>query len=396
MKQSEVIVVGGGPTGMLTALGLARAGVAVTLLEGEKEIVRSPRAMIYHSAALQGLEQLGVLEDAERMGSQGTSVQLRVFATGEQFNFDQSDTHQGERFTHALHLGQDQLAGIALEHLRRLPNASVHYATRVNAVRQDASGVTVLAESDGVPREFRAGWVVGADGARSAVRESIGLKLEGSTWPDRFVATNVLYDFAEHGYRDATLQIDGRFGAIVATIDKKRNLWRCTYRESGDLPESGMLERMREWFQQMLPRHSQGYELVHYSPYRMHQRAVERMRVGRVLLAGDAAHLTNPTGGLGLTSGLFDLYVLYEALAAVIRGEAPESVLDTWADERLAAFSQIASPAATRLKRLLFDTSGAELEPHLARFRELAATPGGGRALFAVAKTLQSPSVLGR
>jgi 3-(3-hydroxy-phenyl)propionate hydroxylase/6-hydroxy-3-succinoylpyridine 3-monooxygenase len=273
----------------------------------------------------------------------------------------------------------------------------VHYGTRVTTVRQDAEGVCVTAEVKGAAREFRSAWLVGADGARSAVRESIGLKLDGFTWPDRFVATNVVYDFSELGYRDASLQIDPDFGAIVAMIDKKRNLWRCTYREAGDLPESGIPGRMEQWFRKMLPPQRPQYELLHFSPYRMHQRAVDRMRVGRVLVAGDAAHLTNPTGGLGLTSGLFDLYVLYEALAAVIRREADDSVLDTWSAERLKAFTEIASPAATRLKRLLFDTPDAkELEPSLARFREMAATPGGGKALFSTAKMLQTASVLGR
>ncbi|HSW22445.1 MAG TPA: FAD-dependent monooxygenase, partial [Burkholderiaceae bacterium] len=121
------------------------------------------------------------------------------------------------------------------------------------------------------------------------------------------------------------------------------------------------------------------------------------MREGRVLLTGDAAHITNPTGGLGLTSGLFDLYVLYEALAAVIRRDADDAVLDLWATERLKTFKDIASPAACEFKRLVYSsTEPQRLEGDLQGLRAVAADPALQRQAFGVARGLQTASVLGR
>src|SRR6266568_5876782 len=95
---------------------------------------------------------------------------------------------------------------------------------------------------------------------------------------------------------------------------------------------AAIVDRMPAYFDAILPG-GKSFELVQYSPYRMHQRAASSFRAGRVLLAGDAAHSTNPAGGLGLTSGLFDTFVLYEALAAVVRGRAGDGVLDRYAEE---------------------------------------------------------------
>ncbi|HSV47636.1 MAG TPA: FAD-dependent monooxygenase, partial [Ramlibacter sp.] len=394
MSQDNAIVVGGGPTGLLAALGLARAGVEVTLLEAEPGIMPSPRAMVYHAAVLPGLETLGVLADAEAIGCRGVSLQMHVFATGERIEFDMRDV-AGQKRGYNLHLGQNKLADVALQHLLKHPNARVINNARVIGLAQGANGVSVQAETPDGVKTLRAGWVVGADGARSGVREALGLELEGTTWPERFVATNVRCNFDELGYADATMQIDPRYGAIVARIDKT-GLWRCTYSEDAALPEEGILDRMKAWYAAVLPAGAK-WELVQHSPYRMHQRAVSQMRVGRVLLAGDAAHITNPTGGLGLTSGLFDLYVLYPALAAVIRGEADEKVLDTWAAERLQAFKERASPAASEFKRMVYSSTEPErLEGQLQGLRELVKNVPAQRQAFGVASSLETPSVLGR
>jgi len=127
----------------------------------------------------------------------------------------------------------------------------------------------------------------------------------------------------------------------------------------------------------------------------MHQRAATTMRAGRVLLAGDAAHATNPTGGLGLTSGLFDTFVLYDSLAAVIKGTARESVLDRYAEERRRTFLEIASPQATANKRLIYHTSDpVELEARLAKLRALAADEDAQRTSFLFTKQLETPPLV--
>jgi 3-(3-hydroxy-phenyl)propionate hydroxylase/6-hydroxy-3-succinoylpyridine 3-monooxygenase len=194
--------------------------------------------------------------------------------------------------------------------------------------------------------EFRAAWVVGSDGARSTVRKLLGIPFEGITWPERFVATNVFYNFQSHGYARANFLIHDLHGAVIAKIDE-RDLWRLTYSEDGALPVETVGDRIAEHYRSLLPDPHQPYEVERHQPYRMHQRAAGRFRDGRVLLAGDAAHATNPTGGLGLTSGLFDSFALTGARAAVGLERSSAAVLDRWAAERRRTFLEIASPAAS-------------------------------------------------
>jgi 3-(3-hydroxy-phenyl)propionate hydroxylase/6-hydroxy-3-succinoylpyridine 3-monooxygenase len=253
--------------------------------------------------------------------------------------------------------GQHELAEIALRHLERLPGTLVLFDARLTGLRQDATGVTATAGGE----ELRAAWLIGADGARSTVRSLLGLPFEGFTWPERFVATNVFYDFEAHGYARSVLQIDPVHGAIIAKIDD-RGLWRVTYSEPADLPEDTVGDRVAEHYAALLPG-DEGYELDRITPYKMHQRSAPTYRAGRVLLAGDAAHATNPTGGLGLTSGMFDSFALQDALGAVAADHASDAVLDDWAQERRRIFTEIASPQASENKRLIYS------EPDPARRR---------------------------
>jgi len=393
MNPDAVLIVGAGPVGLLNALGLAQAGVQVTLIEREPYIVDSPRAMVYHWSVLEGIERLGLLDEAKRIGFTKQDYSYLVFRTREMISWTLQPLSAVTPHPYNLHIGQNKLAEIALQRLQRMPNFSVHWNTRFAALTQDADGVTVSARAPAGPREFRAGWVIGADGAASGVRQALGLQFEGITWPERFVATNIYYDFERDGYTRSTLMIDPNYGAIISKIDNE-GLWRCTYCEDAALPEEQVLERMPEYFKVILSRPSE-YKLKMHSPYRMHQRSAGRYRLGRVLLAGDAAHATNPTGGLGLTSGLFDTFVLYEALAAVMHGDVGDDVLDRYSDERQRVFLEYASPRASENKRLIYHSNDPlRLEADLQQLRRLRTDKDFLMQTMTFTKQLETPSLL--
>jgi 3-(3-hydroxy-phenyl)propionate hydroxylase/6-hydroxy-3-succinoylpyridine 3-monooxygenase len=367
----SVIVVGAGPIGLLTALGLARSGVRVTVVERGREIVASPRAITYHWSALDGIARLGLLEEAMQLGFAKQDYCFLDFQSGEQIGYSLEILEGRTPYPYNLHLGQNLLADIALRRLQRYPHAEVRWGTAVQGLTQDADGVTIHAQGPEDAIDLRAGWVVGADGATSAVRKAIGVEFDGMTWSKRFIAANLRYDFSKHGYARTTFLIDSTYGAIIVKLDKD-DLWRCTYSESLELPEEGIAQRMPAFLNVILPG-AQEVKVDAFAPYRMHQRAATNYRVGRVLLAGDAAHATNPSGAYGLTSGLFDVFVLYDALAAVIQGAADVSVLDRYAAERRRNFLEIVSPAAVANKRMIFDTTDPrERAADLERLRKLA------------------------
>jgi 3-(3-hydroxy-phenyl)propionate hydroxylase/6-hydroxy-3-succinoylpyridine 3-monooxygenase len=355
MNSVEVAVVGAGPVGALTALGLAQRGHDVVVLEAEPSIVPSPRAMVYYWHVLDGLDRLGVLSDIDAAGLRNTGFQQRVLATGLRADIPLDPVSAVSPYAYNVHLGQHAVVRIALQHLARYPNARIVNAATVTSVRVEVDHAVLEVDTLEGLETVKARWVIGADGARSSVRRALGLSFDGTTWPQRFVATNIRYPFdTAGGLAKANMLFDAHNGAVVAQINDA-GLWRWTWSESAELPEDGVLDR--------LPGRLTGlgfgdlaFEVDSFTPYRMHQRMVGSMRAGRVLLLGDAAHATNPTGGFGLTSGIYDLLSLIEPLSAALRGTSDESPLDHWAEERLRLFREIASPMASRIKRLVYDT----------------------------------------
>jgi 2-polyprenyl-6-methoxyphenol hydroxylase-like FAD-dependent oxidoreductase len=352
----DVIVVGGGPTGFVTALGLAQAGVRVCVIEAEAGINDSPRSCVYHWSMLDGLERLGIREEAERIGYTKDDYLWLVKRTGERLPYDLKVLASVTPFPYNIQLGQDRLAAICHTRLEALPNADVHWNTPFTGLRQDGEGVTVSADTPDGPIELRARWVIGADGASSAVRKALGLSFDGMTWPERFVATNVRHDFESGGYWQSTMVIDDQWGAVIVKITRD-GLWRCTFMEDASLPVETYLDRIAAAYEHLLPGEG-GYELVQSSPYKMHQRCAASFRQGRVLLAGDAAHVTNPTGGFGLTTGLFDAFALWPTLVAVVLEAADPTLLDVWAEERRAIFLERTSPQACAYKDFVFHACG--------------------------------------
>ena len=366
----DVVIVGGGPTGFITALGLAQAGVRLTVIEAEPQIVDSPRAAVYHWSVVEGLEKLGIREEVERIGFAKQDYTYLVHKSGEHIDFSLEVLNGRTPYPYNLHLGQHKLAEIALRRLADHPQATVRFNTRLTALRQDAAGVTLQVTTPTGAEELRAKWVVGADGAGSTVRHALGLEFAGMTWPERFVATNLYFDFERYRYARATFLIDETYGAVIAKIDNE-GLWRCTYMEDAALSEALLMERLKHVYAAIVP--GADYSIERATPYRMHQRSAPQYRAGRVVLVGDAAHVTNPTGGLGLTSGLFDCFALYPVLSAVVLEGADAALLDRYSAHRRDIFLNRISPQAVAHKRLIYHANGGghELEQALVSLRRL-------------------------
>lgn len=394
MNKSSVVIVGAGPVGLINALGLARAGVDVAVLESHPGVVPEPRAMTYHWTVLEGMERLGLLEDMIEEGFKLHEMCYRIFQTGEVIKLNIGHLEGHVRHPYAIVLGQDQLEHIVLRHLQDYPNVTIHWNTTMTSLVQDEDGVSITAEQDGAPVEFRGDWAIGADGARSLVRKSIGVEFTGMTWPQRFVATNVYYDFEKYGWDECNYLVDTEYGAVIAKVTKA-GLWRVTFSEDASLPVEGVEERIKAYYDKVLPGDKADYKMTLHSVYNMHQRVAQKLRVGRVLLAGDAAHATNPTNGFGLVSGMLDSQVLSEALGAVVQGHAPEEVLDRYAADRKRVFEETASPSSVETKRLVFHSEDpVRLEADLERLRRTAADPELSRQQFMIGHRMQTESLL--
>ncbi|HTC54526.1 MAG TPA: FAD-dependent monooxygenase [Steroidobacteraceae bacterium] len=385
----DVIIVGGGPTGFICALGLAQAGVQVTVIEAEPRIVDSPRAAVYHWSVVEGLERLGIREEVERTGITKQDYTYLVHKTRERIDFSLEVLNGRTPYPYNIHLGQHRLAGIALQRLQRHPQATVRFNTRLRQLVQNDEGVTLQVMTPDGAQEMRARWVIGADGAGSTVRRQLALEFEGMTWPERFVATNLYFDFEQYHYARATFLIDDTYGAVIAKLDNQ-GLWRCTYMEDASLPEESVRERLPRVYDAILP--GAHYSVERLTPYRMHQRSAPRYRLGRVVLVGDAAHVTNPTGGLGLTSGLFDCFALYPALTSVLSGADP-AILDRYSDSRRDIFLNRISPQSTANKRLIYHANGGgrHLDEALVGLRRLGTDPDFVLQRLYFLKSLESP-----
>jgi 3-(3-hydroxy-phenyl)propionate hydroxylase len=382
MSRRNVIVVGAGPVGTVAALACARFGLDVLLLEQQDRVDDSPRASTTQPPTLEILAELGLIDEYLRVGLVARTFQFwdrdarRLLA---EFDFDRL---KGETaYPLVVQTEQHKLANMAIARLRGI--GEVRMGERVTGIEQDEGKVTVRTESS----EIEADYVIGADGGRSTVRKSLGIEFEGYTWPERFLVITTKFDFqAALGccLRNYMAGAEEWTNLFKVAGDDLKGRWRAVYntredeKEEEALSDASVRARLGRAH---VPESERDY--VHLNLYSVHQRVAKEFRKGRVFLCGDAAHVNNPIGGLGLNSGIHEAW----HLANLLKGGGD---LDAYEQIRRPLNIKYVQEQTVANKKRLEEKDPAARERRFRELKEMADDPKRHKAFLMRASLLLS------
>jgi len=376
--ERRVLIAGGGPVGLLCAWLLGRRGLPIRLFDVNETLQADPRAATTHPATLDLLADDGLADDMARVGLVAPIFQFWDRPSGEKVaEFDHAVLKEDTSHPFVVQCEQFKTTKLLVERLRTLPNVEVLFAHEVVDVVQTDSLVSVdVRGPDGV-KSHSGAYLIGADGGRSIVRKQSDIAFEGFTWPERFIVLTTPFDFeSAHGlcFRSYFADPDEWCNCFKVSADGPPGLWRTVYPANPDQSEQQLMSdaavqaRMQKFFPAQQP-----YEIVHRNLYVTHQRVAETFRKGRVLLAGDSAHVNNPIGGMGLNGGIQDAANLAEKLAAVLLDKAPDALLDLYSLQRRTVATEYVQEQSIANKKRLEARDPETRRRNLDELREMAA-----------------------
>lgn len=379
---NPVIIAGAGPVGLLAALVLARNNVPVLVLEAEAGLTHDLRAGTFHPPTLELMAPLGITERMHETGIKVPRWQSRDRKDGLIVEWDLGALANDTPYPYRLHLEQHRLTPIILDLLSGHPHAQVRFSTRFEQMEQSSNGVRVAVSGARGQESIEGAWLIGADGGRSAVRKAAGIEFEGFTWDERFSVISTTCDLARFGFADNAYIADPEQWVAVFRMPDAGppGLWRMTSPVSNGVSDAEVLSEgyAQRLMARILPLDTVA-EITHTSVYSVHQRVARDFRAGRVLLAGDAAHVNNPLGGFGLNSGIHDAINLGEKLGRVVRGESGEELLDLYVRQRRTVNLQYVQEISIRNKKNLEEKDPVEKKRKADEMRATAADPAKAR-----------------
>ncbi len=378
---------GAGPVGLVAALRLSQAGVPVTLFEKEDRLLDDPRAATTHPATLEMLDEIGMVAEAEKQGLVCDEFYFWDRPRDEIVaKFDHRLLADETKFPYVVQCEQYKLANIALAMLKDYPDTDVRFSREVTGVSQDADGVSVSVAGPDGTETVSGTYLIGCDGGRSTIRKSTGIGFEGFTYEERFVVLSTPFDFeAERGccYRNYYADPDEWCNLFKVSHNGPPGLWRAVFPSDVDLSEDEVLSdaAVQARMQKFFPKSGE-YDIVHRNIYSINQRVASTFRLGRVLLAGDSAHLNNSIGGMGLNGGIHDAMNATDKLISVWRGDADDRALDVYDVQRRTTTHEFTQAQTIANKKRLEAKDPESRAKNLQELRDIAADPGRAKTFL--------------
>ncbi|MEL3944554.1 MULTISPECIES: FAD-dependent monooxygenase [Streptomyces] len=329
-EPSQVLIVGAGPVGLVTGIELLRRGVPVRVVDRSERPNPHSKAIALWPRGIESLARFGAADELHRRGvvlraqnyhSQGRRVARLAFGG-----------MRRTRYPYALSIPQQETEAVLRDVFQDLGGV-IEFGTSLTGFSQDGEGVRAELETGSARRTTeRFGWLVGCDGAHSTVRGGLGVPFRGSSYPQQFlltdgpVRTSLAHDEVHYFMSGA---------GILVVVGLPGGSYRTFVSAAPDLRVDDATQAVQQAASERCPVPIELVGEQRTGVFRVHRKVVDRMRVGRVLLAGDAAHIHSPAGGQGLNTGIEDAASLAWRLAGVRAGRYRDEVLDRWESERL-------------------------------------------------------------
>ena len=394
-ERDGIVIAGGGPVGMVTALGLWRRGVPVVVLEALDAPFEDQRAASLHPPTMEMLDALGLARDIIPEGLLSPAYHFRDRASQDLVAAFDLGTLAGElRYPFVVQYEQYKLVDLILGLFGGKDGFEVRFSTEVTGFTQADDHVAVTARGPDGTETLRAAYLIGCDGGRSTVRKLADIDFEGFTYPERFIKIGTTHDFADgtgYVFRNFFSDPDEWCNLFKVRGKGPPGIWRGVFPTRLDetdaeaLSPEGVEARMQKFFPK-----SGAYEIAYRNIYEVHQRVAATFNAGRVLLAGDAAHVNNPIGGMGLNGGIHDAMNLVEKLARVWKGEADAGLLDRYTRQRRKAAVDYTQAQTIENKRLLDERDPALRKKRLDALRRVGEDPKRSRAYMRRAALIES------
>jgi len=331
----DVLIVGGGPVGLYCAVQLGIKGVSVCLIEQSETLQRDLRASTFHPPTLDLLDEIGITPQLIAEGLIAPTWQVRMHETQEYAEFDLSILKEHTRHPYRLQCEQWRLSEHLIQYIEHhLSNVCIRWGTSCLSFDQTPSHVQVKTDSRLYANQsITCSILIGADGAKSVVRKGMNLSFEGETFPETTILATTQFPFHEHlehlSYINYCWKKQGTFSLL-----RLKDVWRVSLypRLDESIEEAIQPLSVRSKLIEICSSYGDT-PVLEVRPYRIHQRVVSHYVMGRVVLAGDAAHINSPSGGMGMNGGIHDAHNLAEKVSRLIKGE-DITVLDLYERQR--------------------------------------------------------------
>ena len=399
VKAPHVLVAGAGPVGLVSALTLATAGIAVTVFERNTQAAEDLRASTFHPPTMDMLARFGITDELLPQGLVARYTQQRDRQHGLIAEFDMALLAGETQYPFRLQCEQWKLSRVLMARLAKFPHVKLMFGAEVAEVTQDADSVRVDVRIDermdsgtrAMPQDamqsqtpsqtqtqtqsFSGDYLIGADGAWSAVRQALGIEFEGFTYPERFLVVSTEFEFADHFPKLSYVNYvsDPQEWCVLLRVP---TLWRVLFPTTADETDDAVLSdaSIQARLQNLLPQ-NEPYQTVHRTLYKVHQRVAKEFRRGRVILAGDAAHINNPLGGMGMNGGVQDAFNLSDKLVDILSNGASDDLLDRYQRQRRSVAIEYINANTARNKKNIEERDPATRRKTQDELRAIAADP---------------------